>query len=44
MQISARQLSSRLNVTPSAVTKLVQRGREDALTEKPAAAHIQERE
>jgi chromosomal replication initiation ATPase DnaA len=41
--ISRRELSRRLNVSPSAVSKLAQRGRKDPLTEQLAGALFQER-
>jgi len=41
--ISGRELARRLNMSPSAVSKLVQRGRKDPLTEKLAGALFQER-
>jgi DNA-directed RNA polymerase specialized sigma24 family protein len=34
--ISGREVSLRLNLSPSAVSKLMQRGRKDELTEKLA--------
>jgi hypothetical protein len=40
--ISDRELSRRLNLSPTAVSKMAQRGRNDALTEKPAIALFQE--
>jgi len=40
--ISGRQVSRQLNLSPSAVSKLLQRGRKDALTEELAGALFQQ--
>jgi len=36
--ISGREVSRQLHLSPSAVSKLLQRGRKDGLTEKPSGA------